>query len=102
MHIFLFYTVCDRRIDIIAVVDGRNNEADFSLMRKTLTTLVSNLRISESRVRFGLVLNSNDVTARLPLIGNKAQILDGIQKLTRPQDGRRIDKGNSMLIEMFL
>ncbi|KAK3101594.1 hypothetical protein FSP39_004698 [Pinctada imbricata] len=92
---------CNRRVDIVAMVDGKSNEADFELLKDSLTKLLYSMRISESRVRFGLVLNSNDATTRLPLVGDRGKLLQGVRDLTRPMDGRRSDKGLSVMRGMF-
>lgn len=95
LYIYLFPLGCRTLLDLIVVVDGSDSISakDFITLKTSLADYQDALNLADDQAKFGLVLYSTDVAARIPLSSDKSQLRRDILALRHPRDGTRTDLG---------
>ena len=102
---FLFVSVCNRRLDLAFLVDGSGSieaagRGNFKRCIEFVKTMVSSFSVSPQRTRVGVVLFASRAWLILDFYRsrNKAGVLNTITRIRYPRGGTRIGKALKFLL----
>lgn len=73
---FVLFIVCDRKFDIVLVIDGIGNEKDFGYLKGVIVQFLDCLIMGEDKVKVGVVLFGNIDGLQIFISGNWVELED--------------------------
>ncbi|KAK6190243.1 hypothetical protein SNE40_002158 [Patella caerulea] len=80
---------CKSLLDVVAVVDGSDSIGadEFGQLKSALESLVTDLNVKPDNTHLGIILFSANITHKIELSGDAANLISKIRSLEHPRDG---------------